>query len=93
MQRYDQTPNFAQAMVTARDFETANGVIPALQRQLDDRFGLAQVLVRKLEQGPPFYAPVEVRVFGPQLDTLAQIGDEVRAIALMTDDVTHSAPP
>jgi hypothetical protein len=27
----------------------------------------AQILVRKLEQGPPFAAPVALRIFGPNL--------------------------
>jgi multidrug efflux pump subunit AcrB len=89
IQRYDQTPNFAQAMVTMRDFKAANEAIPALQRTLDDRFPGAQVLVRKLEQGPPFNAPIEVRVVGHGLDQLAESGDRIKRIFLMTDNVTH----
>lgn len=89
IQRYDQTPNFAQAMVTMDDFRAANRAIPALQQRLDDRFPGAQILVRKLEQGPPFNAPVELRVFGPNLETLAAIGDRIRKTVLMTEDVTH----
>ena len=90
IQRYDQTPNFAQAMVTMDDFRSANRAIPELQRRLDDRFPGAQILVRKLEQGPPFNAPVELRVFGPNLETLAMIGDRIKKTVLMTGDVTHA---
>lgn len=90
IQRFDQTPNFAQAMVTTVDFERANELIPKLQSQLDEVMPGVQILVRKLEQGPPFNAPVEIRLFGPKLDTLARLGDEVRALALMTDEVTHA---
>lgn len=90
MQRYDQRPGFAQAMVATRDFRAANAAIPELQRRLDDRFPGAQVLVRKLEQGPPFNAPVELRLFGPNLDTLADLGDRVRRAVLMADDVVHA---
>ncbi|MEM1411335.1 MAG: efflux RND transporter permease subunit [Pseudomonadota bacterium] len=89
IQRYDETPNFAQGMISARDYQSANAAIPALQRELDDRFPGAQILVRKLEQGPPFNAPIEIRLFGPDLDRLAVLGDEVRAEILMTEDVTH----
>ncbi len=89
IQSNDETPNFAQAMVTTSDFEAANRAIPKLQQRLDAEFPEAQILVRKLEQGPPFHAPVEVRIYGPNLDTLAAIGDEVRRLALMTEDVTH----
>lgn len=90
MQRYDQRPNFAHAMVSATDYQTANEVIPRLQRELDERFPGAQILVRKLEQGPPFEAPVEIRLFGPDVDRLAELGEQVRAEALMTEDVTHA---
>lgn len=90
IQRYDQTPNFAQAMVTMSDFKSANTAIPTLQKRLDDRFPGAQILVRKLEQGPPFNAPVEVRIFGPGLDQLAALGDQVKSLVLMTDNVTHA---
>lgn len=90
MQRFDDRPNFAQAMITARDRGAADRAIPALQRHLDDAFPGAQVLVRKLEQGPPFNAPVELRLYGPRLDTLASLGDQVRRIALETEDVIHA---
>jgi len=85
----DATPNFAQAMVTTTDFESANRVIPLLQDQLDRQFPDAQILVRMLEQGPPFAAPVEVRIFGPNLDTLGSLGQSVKRMALMTQDVIH----
>jgi multidrug efflux pump subunit AcrB len=90
MQRHDEMPNFAQAMVTTRHFRDANRAIPVLQQRLDDLLPQAQVLVRKLEQGPPFNAPIELRLFGPNLDTLADLGDEVRRLVLMTEDVTHA---
>jgi multidrug efflux pump subunit AcrB len=89
VQSNDQTPNFAQAMVTARDFESANRAIPVLQERLDKQFPEAQILVRKLEQGPPFAAPVEIRIFGPNLDTLSNLGESIKRIALMTEDVIH----
>ncbi|MEE4172910.1 MAG: efflux RND transporter permease subunit [Xanthomonadales bacterium] len=92
IQRYDQRPNFGQAMVSAVDFEAANRLVPELQRRLDERYPEAQILVRKLEQGPPFNAPVELRVFGPDLDQLAEIGEQLRSTVLMTEDVIHARP-
>jgi multidrug efflux pump subunit AcrB len=89
MSRYDQTPHFAQAMVKTTDFRAANRIIPLLQAQLDDAYPAAQVMVRQLEQGPPFNAPIEIRVYGSELDRLAEIGDQIRQKALMTDDVKH----
>lgn len=89
IQSNDQTPNFAQAMVTVSDFEAADRIIPVLQRQLDEAFPQAQILVRMLEQGPPFAAPVEVRIFGPNLDALSSLGESIKRVALMTEDVIH----
>lgn len=89
-QRQQGATNYAQAMVKVTDFERANALIPQLQRQLDSQFPEAQVLVRKLEQGPPFNAPVELMIFGPNLDTLRSLGDEVRNILAATPDVIHT---
>ncbi|GAB4193139.1 MAG: efflux RND transporter permease subunit [Wenzhouxiangellaceae bacterium] len=89
IRRYDNTPNVAQAMVTTRDYPAANAAIPRLQRQLDEQFPQAQVLVRKLEQGPPFNAPVEVRLFGTNLAVLSEIGDQIKQLMVMAEDVTH----
>ncbi len=90
MQRYDQRPNFAKAMVSADDYIAANRLVPELQRVLDDRYPEAQILVRKLEQGPPFNAPVELRLFGPDLGQLAELGEQLRAEVLMSEDVIHA---
>ncbi|MFA7518848.1 efflux RND transporter permease subunit, partial [Shewanella sp.] len=89
-QRQQGATNYAQAMVKVTDFERANELIPELQQQFDSAFPEAQVLVRKLEQGPPFNAPVELMIFGPNLDTLRSLGDDVRNILAQTPDVLHT---
>ena len=86
----DGFQNYGQAMVTATDFQAANTLIPQLQIALDKLIPQAQILVRKLEQGPPFNAPVELRVFGPNLDTLKVIGDDLRKIMTQTKDIIHT---
>lgn len=89
-QNQDGSPNFAQAMVNTRHFSVANRLIPKLQKQLDEQFPEAQILVKKLEQGPPFNAPVELRIYGPNLDTLAMLGDEIRRIMSTTTNMMHT---
>ncbi len=86
----DGLQNYGQAMVTATDFQAANNLIPTLQSALDLLIPQAQILVRKLEQGPPFNAPVELRIFGPNLDTLKVIGDNVRKVMTQTKDIIHA---
>ncbi len=90
MQRQRGAQNYAQAMVKATDFNTANQLIPKLQQLLDERFAKAQIMVRKLEQGPPFNAPIELRIFGPNLDNLTAIADQARLILSQHVDVLHT---
>lgn len=90
LQRQQGAAHYAQAMVKVSDFDRANALIPQLQKTLDKHFSGAQILVRKLEQGPPFNAPVELRVYGPNLEQLRIIGDEVRRILAQTNDVIHT---
>ncbi|MBL4941027.1 MAG: efflux RND transporter permease subunit [Colwellia sp.] len=90
MPNKDGFQNYGQAMVTATNFQAANTLIPQLQTALDQLIPQAQILVRKLEQGPPFNAPVELRVYGPNLDTLKVIGDDLRKIMTQTTDIIHT---
>lgn len=70
--------------------QTSNRLVPLLQRKLDDLFPESQTLVRKLEQGPPVIAPIELRLFGQSLNTLKTLGDKIRRIALETPGVAHA---
>ncbi|MDO6641771.1 efflux RND transporter permease subunit [Shewanella sp. 5_MG-2023] len=89
-QRQQGAANYAQAMVKVTDFDAANRLILSLQAEFDDAFPQAQILVRKLEQGPPFNAPVELRIYGPSLDVLTQLGEQARGLFMQTKDVIHT---
>ncbi len=89
MQRRDSAQYYAQAMLTTDNFEIANVLVPALQRRLDEEFPEAQIIVRRLEQGPPFNAPVELRLVGQDIEKLKAIGDELRRRSLAVEDVVH----
>ncbi|MEZ9481463.1 efflux RND transporter permease subunit [Vibrio splendidus] len=88
--RQNNAPYFSQAMVKTENFDQANALIPELQKMLDNEVPEAQILVRKLNQGPPFTAPVELRVYGENLDTLKAIGEDVRLILAGVPHVTHT---
>ncbi|OED63398.1 acriflavin resistance protein [Vibrio splendidus ZS-139] len=88
--RQNNAPYFSQAMVKTENFDQANALIPELQKVLDEEVPQAQILVRKLNQGPPFTAPVELRVYGKNLDTLKAIGEDVRLILAGVPHVTHT---
>lgn len=89
-------PFFSHAMVKTTSFQSANRLIPLLQSKLNEQVPQAQILVRKLEQGPPFSAPIELRVYGRNIDTLKSIGKDVRLMLSQIPHVTHtreSIPP
>ena len=90
LERQQGATNYAQAMIKTSDFRVANKLIPQLQQQLDQDFPRAQVLVRRLEQGPPFNAPVEFRVYGSDLEQLTRIGNEIRHRLSQSQFVTHT---
>jgi multidrug efflux pump len=90
IQRDKGAKNYAQAMVKVTDFERANTLIKQLQIDLDRAFPEAQTLVRKLEQGPPFNAPIELRIYGPNLDRLTSIGSKIRTRLISHPKVTHT---
>jgi multidrug efflux pump len=86
----DGAAEFAEGMILASSFAAANRLIPTLQLELDDAFPEARILVRKLEQGPPFNAPLEVRLYGPSLERLARLGQEIRLLMSETTNVMHT---
>ncbi len=88
--RDSDASNFAQALVQLHTSERSFEIIRALQNDLDQRFPAAQVLVRQLEQGPPFDAPIELRLYGPDVDRLWQLGEQVREILSQVPDVIHT---
>lgn len=85
-----ETPNFGQAIVRTADSEAVGEIIRRLQIAADTAVPDARVLVRQLEQGPPFNAPIEVRLFGPDLMKLRELGEEVRQVLAGVPEVTHT---
>jgi multidrug efflux pump subunit AcrB len=82
--------NYAQGIVQLNTTETCEQTIRTLQTEMDQAFPDAQVLVKQLEQGPPFDAPIELRVYGADMDRLRDIGNQLRAELAQVKDVTHT---
>ncbi|MEO1376706.1 MAG: efflux RND transporter permease subunit, partial [Cyanobacteria bacterium J06635_10] len=80
---------YAQAMVQLNTDKGVTQLIRTLQDELDAAFPSARVLVKQLEQGPPFEAPVEMRIFGPDIQQLRTLGAQVRGILTQIPKVTH----
>lgn len=81
---------FAQALVQLRSAKNVTDLIRALQEDMDQRFPSAQLIVRQLEQGPAFAAPIELHLYGPDLTRLRQLGARLRAELAQIPDVLHT---
>lgn len=63
-----------------RGLRSTNQVIDALRAIVREEVSGANILVRKLEQGPPVGAPVSVRIKGEDLETLRTLSHDVEAM-------------
>lgn len=81
---------YAQAMVELRTRENYFDVINRLQRRLDYAFPGTQIVARQLEQGPPFNAPVEMFLYGSDLEQLHRYGEHLRTVLASLPGVTHT---
>lgn len=86
----DNMPYFANAVVTTDTVESAAHLVGKLQRDLDTTHPEVQIVVRAFGQGPPIAAPVEVEIFGPDLNILNDLGDKVRMLMSEVDGISQS---
>ncbi|MEA5473194.1 efflux RND transporter permease subunit [Synechococcus sp. CCY9201] len=87
----ENAPHYAQGLVQLHSTSRLRDTLRSLQESLDRTFPEAQMLVKQLEQGPPFEAPIELRLQGPDLTQLRQIGDELRQRLAQQAAVTHTS--
>ena len=62
------SPNYAQALVELNSAQNNSEKIKIIQKELDKAFPSARILVRQLEQGPLINAPIELGIYGSNLD-------------------------
>ncbi|MEO0431217.1 MAG: efflux RND transporter permease subunit [Cyanobacteria bacterium J06656_5] len=80
---------YAQALVQLNTDRRVEPIIQDLQAQLDDALPSARILVRQLQQGPPFDAPIELRIYGPNITELRSLGIQARQILTAVPDVVY----
>ena len=90
MMTRDNTPHFAQAVVSTDSVQAAAAMISTLQFELNEQFPEAQIVVRPFGQGPPISAPIGVEVFGPDLEVLQNLGAQVRLAMSEIPGITQS---
>ena len=87
------SPNFAQIVIETGSTATVDALSAWTRREAQELIPEAEVVVRKLEQGPPVDAPIELRLFGDRLDRLAEAADRVVRVVRSvpgTVDVRHT---
>ncbi|WP_414623548.1 efflux RND transporter permease subunit [Calothrix sp. CCY 0018] len=85
----EQQANYAQALVQLNSL-TSSSITKKIQSELDKAFPSARIIVRQLEQGPPFAAPIEMRIYGSNVETLQSLGEKARQSLVQIKDVTHT---
>ncbi|MDA8019993.1 MAG: efflux RND transporter permease subunit [Thermoanaerobaculia bacterium] len=92
MMSSSQSPHRATLIVETRSFPAVDEILQFSREFVHDELPDVTVVARKLEQGPPISAPVEVRVLGHDFADLERVADqllrELRSIE-GTADVRH----
>ena len=81
---------YAQANVLTTDENLTDDLIRDLQDRLDAEYPAARIVVLGIDQGPPVSAPLEVELFGENLETLRSLGEEFRLRMERVSSITHS---
>ncbi len=84
------TPFYAQAIVELSEDVSPAELVQSLQTQLSAEHAESRIIVRQLEQGPPLDAPIEVRIAGPDLAMIDQLGSALRLLLSQTPNVIHT---
>jgi len=86
----ERMPSWAEALVLTHDEKQTDALIGRLQTELDGEFPEARIVVRGIDQGPPVLAPLEVEIYGPNLEVLQALGEQVRQRMENIPQVTHT---
>jgi multidrug efflux pump subunit AcrB len=90
MSSADGVAGYAGGFVTTSSPEATLELLPILQRELLEGFPDARAVAVPFEQGPPFDAPIELRLLGTDLAVLQSLGEELRVVLAQTDGVSYT---
>ncbi len=71
--------NLAQVLVNTRTEDDIPALMTELRAELDRQVAGARCVVRQLDQGPGIETPIQIRISGPELNTLRGLADQVAA--------------
>jgi multidrug efflux pump subunit AcrB len=70
--------NYAQILVHTVDHHTTEALVERLKRELPPLVAAARVTIQQLETGPPIGVPVQIRLFGDDIETLRRIAAKTK---------------
>lgn len=88
--RSESRSNYAQGIVQLTSENHLNQLVKTLQNELNQALPSVRVLVRRLEQGPYIAAPIELRLYGSDLQVLRRLGKQIRLILAQVDGITYT---
>jgi len=90
------SPHLAQLIVQTRQADDVDEVADFVKTVANEKLPGIEVISRKLEQGPPVQAPVEIRLFGSNFHDLQQsalaVAEQLATIS-GTRDIRHDMTP
>jgi multidrug efflux pump subunit AcrB len=90
----NEAPNLAEFFVQLHPMETPEiGELIDKLREEFEGYPKARIEVKQFEQGPPVEAPIAVRVFGDNLDSLRVLAGKVEQIVLNTKGAIYVNNP
>lgn len=83
------TSHYASAMVQIANADSSSQIVQTLQKELDQAYPSARILVRQLEQQLPV-PPIELRIYGSNLYRLKELGNQARLQLMQVSNITHT---
>ena len=80
--------NYALMIVNVDNYRALNGIIQKVQNFCDKTFAQADIIVRKVPIGPPYDAPVEIRIMGYEISEIMSIKEQVMQVLRSVKHVT-----
>ena len=82
-------PRYARLVVNTETLEQTEKVIAAVDSYAPANFPDARIAARKLENGPPVGAAIQVRLSGPKIATIYALRDSIAGILDQTRGITN----
>lgn len=86
----DGSPHYAHATVWTDDPDATDRIVRKTQAWADEHHRAVQLVARKFAQGPPADSDVEFRIYGPDIMTLRELGDQVRVVLAEHPEILHT---